>query len=387
MLKTTRSPQILTINGSCMPIKILAISDYRNFHSTRPEASIFKGLAQLGFQVYVMTYGESEHAAAFQDAGVQVIDFHPQKKWDRTAVKSIRDVLVKKKIDILHLFNSKAIINGIRAARGLPVKVILYRGYTGNIHWYDPTAYFKYLHPRVDVIHCNSHGVEAHLQKQWFFDKKKTITINKGHNIEWYSKYEPHDIRKELGIPPDSFLLINVANNRKMKGIEYLLKAFNTIPEKLPIHLLLAGRNIDSQQNLRIIDRGSKKGKVHLLGHRQDVLHLVAGSDVFVLPSIKGESITKSVLEAMSLGVAPIITDISGNEELVVADESGLVVPARNSQKLAEAVLKLYDDPSFCEKMGQKAKERIANHLNHKETISKMKALYEGLAMEKAFSS
>jgi glycosyltransferase involved in cell wall biosynthesis len=365
-----------------MPIKVLVISDYRNYHSTRPEASIFKGLAKMGFQIFIMTYGEAAHAAEFREAGIRVLDFHPENKLDKSEIRTIRRFIQKEKIDILHLFNSKAIVNGIQAARGLPVKVILYRGYTGNIHWYDPTAYFKYLHPRVDVIHCNSRGVEEHLQKQWFFDKKKTVTINKGHNVEWYQGYEPHAIREELGISPDSFLLINVANNRRMKGIPFLLKAFHTLPDDLPIHLLLAGRHMDNRQNLRIINRGRKKDNIHLLGHRKDVLNIVAGSDVFVLPSIKGESITKSVLEAMSLGIAPILTDISGNEELVVQGESGLVVPARNSPKLSEAILQLYGDPVFRKKLGENAQKRIVNRLNHEQTIQSMKRLYERLVKE-----
>lgn len=362
-----------------MSIKVLVISNYRDYHSTRPEASIFIGLAKVGFQVYVMTYKDSKHVEEFEKSGIKVIDFHPEKKFDKSEIQTIKDVIIKEKIDILHLFNSASIINGIQAAKRLPVKVVLYRGYCGNIHWYDPTAYFKFLHPRVDKIICNSRGVEEYIQNQLFFDKRKTVTINKGHNVEWYSGYDPYDIRKELGIPSDSFLLINVSNNRKMKGINYLLKAFNDISNDLPIHLLLVGRDMDNKQNLNILNQGSKRDKVHFFRFSENVLNIVSSSNVFVLPSIKGESLTKAVIEAMSLSVTPIITDISGNKELVVNNESGLIVLSKNCKKLRDAILKLYEDQSFCRELGKNSKKRIEAQLNHKQTIFKTKKLYENL--------
>lgn len=362
-----------------MAIKVLVISDYRNYHSTRSEASIFIGLAKIGFEVHIMTYKESKLTDDFLAAGIHVIDFHPEKKFNRSEINTIREVIIKEKIDILHLFNSKGIINGIQAAKGLPVKVVLYRGYTGNIHWYDPTAYLKFLHPRVDKIFCNSKGVEEDIQQQLFFDKRKTITINKGHNIEWYKAYTPYDIRKELGLAANTFLLACVANNRKMKGVPYLLKAFNAIEKNLPIHLLLIGNDMDTKHNISILDKGGIKDKVHFLGYRSDVLNIVAGSDVFVLPSIKGESITKSVIEAMSLMTPVIITDIPGNQELVVHEESGLIVPAKDSKSLSKAILQLYNDRLLLAKLGENGKLRIENHLNHTQTIEKTAKLFKDL--------
>ena len=362
-----------------MSIKVLVISDYRDYHSSRPEASIFIGLAEMGFQIHVMTYKDCKHREEFEKSGINIIDFHPEKRFDKAEIKTIKDLIVKENIDVMYLFNNPAIINGIIAAKRLPVKVVLYRGYAGNIHWYDPAIYFKFLHPRVDKIICNSIGVEEYIQKQLFFDKRKTITINKGHNVEWYTGYHPFDIRKELGIPSDSFLIINVANNRKMKGIKYLLKAFNDIPCDLPIHLLLAGRNMDNKKNLNILNQGDKKDKVHFLGYRKNVLNIVASTNVFVLSSIEGESITKAVIEAMSLGIPPIITDIPGNKELVVNNVSGLIVPSKNSKKMSEAIIKLYEDQSFSRYLGENSLKRISTHLNYKQTILKTKELFEAL--------
>ncbi len=362
-----------------MPIKVLVISNYRNYHSVRPEAEIIIGLAGEGFEVHVMTFEDASYIPNFKKAGITVVPFHPEKKFDREESDFIRDYVIQHEIDILQLFNSQATINGLRAAKGLPVKVVLYRGFTGNIRWYDPSAYAKYLHPRVDAIFCNSIGVENLIKSQQLFQKGKAVTINKGHDLSWYEGYEAADIRSELGIPEDALLLVNVANNRRMKGIPYLLKAMTQLPKDGSVHLMLIGANMDTPENLSIIEKGGLKDHVHLPGFRKDVLSIVKASDIFVLPSIFGESITKSVLEAMSLGTTPIISDIPGNVELVVDGENGLVFPSKNVNALKEAILKVYHDRSLLVEMGQKSQERIRTVLSSKTAIQKAKAFYEGL--------
>ncbi len=361
-----------------MSYRILVISNYRSKHTARPEAAIFFGLAKLGWDIHIMTWGDSSFVPQFVEAGITVVDFHPKKKFDRKESDFIRQYIIEHRIDIMHLFNSPATITGIRAAKGLDVKVVLYRGYTGNIHWWDPTAYFKYLHPRVDAIFCNSIGVKELLDRQLFFKKSKAVTINKGHDVAWYD-YPPIDIRSELGISQDALLLVTVANNRRMKGVPYLLKAMSLLPQGLDIHLLLIGRDMDTKQNVGILKKGAYEANVHFLGFRQDVLNIEAACDVFVLPSITGESITKSVIEAMSLGVGAIISDIPGNVELVDHGVNGLVFPSKNSKALSEAILQVYNDRTLVKQFGEKSKERVATVLSNEQTVIKTKKLYEDL--------
>jgi len=359
-------------------MKVLVISDYREQHAVRPEAEVFIGLAKMGVQVQVMTYGNSLYAKKFVEAGIEVIDFHPEKKFNRAEIALIRNHLINERIDILHLFNSTAVINGIQAANKLPVKVVLYRGYTGHIHWYDPSAYFKYLHPRVDKIMCNSLSVEENLQRALFFGQKKTVVISKGHNVDWYAA-KPVDLHKTFGIPKDAFVVVNVANYRKVKGTAYLLEAMKLIPRNLPVHLLLVGRGMDCEENLQIIGKGTNKDKVHFLGFLENPSGIVAASHVFVLASIKAESVTKAVAEAMAQGKAPVITALPGNKELVVPNESGLLVPPKDANALANAIITLYQNPDLRERLGQNARQRIITHFNIEQTTLKVIRLYDDL--------
>jgi len=360
-----------------MPARILVISDYRKYHPTRGEAEIFIQLAKQGYPVHIMTFKEGGHIDNFIAAGITITDFHPVKKMDKSEIRFIKKTVADWNADVVYLFNSRSILNGIQAVKNLDVKVILYRGLTGNVQWYDPTMYLKFYHPCVDKIVCNSIGVEEIFKKQGFIDPKKLVTINKGHRVEWYEGYKPHPIREELGLEADAFLVVNVAVNRKMKGIPYLLKAIALLPKDLPIYLILVGSNMDDKANTKIIHQHKIKDKVKIVGYRKDAINILASCDVKVLPSIKGESITKAVMEAMCLGVAPVISDIPGNKELVEHMKSGIVFPSKDSEAIKEAILKLYHDRDLKKMLGANAKERMEMVFNIDQTVEETKKLID----------
>ena len=114
----------------------------------------------MGADIRVINLPDSPWTECFRAEGIETMEKHPVKKFDREFIAFLRQYIISEKIDVIHLFNSKATINGLVAARGTKAKVALYRGYEGNIHWYDPSAYLKYLHPRVDMIFCIAGAVE-----------------------------------------------------------------------------------------------------------------------------------------------------------------------------------------------------------------------------------
>ncbi len=362
-----------------MPIKILVISNYRSTIGVRPEAEIFIGLAKRGFAVDIMTFGDAEYVPLFRDAGINVIDFHPEKKFDAEAVAIIRKHLLEGQHDILQMYNSKAYINGIRAAKGLPVKVVLYRGYQGNLHWYDPSVYLKYFHPRVDKIICNSIGVEEEFRKQLFFDAdKKIVTINKGHMLRWYDHVESADL-SVFGVKPGGFVFTCIANARRMKGVIYMMQAMKLLSPDLDIYLLMVGKGLETPEFRKMADESGYGERIIFTDFQPNPLEIDKASDVFVSTSIFGESITKSVIEAMAVGTAPIVTSIPGNKYLVEHARSGLVVPPKNPQALADAMFLLYEKKSWVEELGAAARERIDEKLNTDKTIVEYADFYTDL--------
>lgn len=366
-----------------MPLKILVISDYRDVLSSRPEAEIFIGLAKKGWSVTIMTFPEAPYIHKFEQAGIRVIPYHPTSKFDSDAVRRIRRELIDGQYDIFQMYNSRAYFNGLKAAKGLPVKVVFYRGSMMNLHWYDPTIYLKYFHPRVDAIICNSKSTEDRILKQAVLPiRKRIVTINKGHNPDWYAGVRPADLSK-YGVKPDGFVFICVANAQPVKGIAYLLKAMGMLPPGLNLSLLLVGRNMDTPEFKSLAQQSGYEDRIHFIGFSKEVLALDLASDVLICPSIGAEALTKAVVEAMFLGVAPIITNIPGNRYMVEHSKTGLVVSPKNPKALADAMTAVYRKPEWAHAMGHKAQERIKETLHTDKTVAEMSEFYKDLASGK----
>lgn len=359
-------------------MKILVISNYKDFVTTRPEAEIFIGLQKRGHQVTIMTDPEAELNSVFEEQGIKVIPFYPTKKRDKASIKFIREELIKGEYDILQMYTTVGYMNGIPASGNLPVKVVLYRGFTGHISWYDPSIYLKYFNPRVDGVVCNAEAIRELFSKHAPYAKEKFRTINKGHNVNWYDASNPIDL-SQYGVKEEDVNFICVANERPMKGIKYLLKATYELESDLPMNIFLVGNGMERPELKKLWEGSPLKHKIHILGFRKDIINVVAACDVFVLSSLWGESITKSVIQAMALGKAPLITKIPGNRELIVDGESGIMVEKANSHALAEGIRQYIKDSELKDIYGQNAKKRIQNLFRTEDTVAEYECFYQDL--------
>lgn len=334
------------------------------------------GLHRQGVDIQIMTQGDSDFAARFRQEGIRVVDFHPSKKFDPEAVRRIRAELIGQNRQILHLFNNKAIRNGIAAAYRLPVKVVTYRGYTGNIHWWNPVSYLTHLHPRVDKITCVSDAVKESLEHQLFFPKGKAVTVSKGHDPAWYADVKATGL-DQFNLPEDAVTIAVVANARRMKGIPYLVQATHELPAGLPFFFLMIGRGLQTPEMDRQIARSPYRERFVFTGFREDVLSLVKSCEVSILPSVKGEGLSKVLLESMFLGIPSIMTDIGGNRGLGINGKTALIVPPRNPKALANAITRLVRDPELRQTIGTGGKEFVTEHFNLARSVAEMREVYD----------
>src|SRR5687767_3920259 len=356
--------------------KILVISDYAEVNSSRPEAEIFIQLANLGHEVHILSHpGATFYNERFRQSGIHVIEKHPTRKAYLPYIRFLRQFIREGKYDIVHAFNSYGLTNAIWAMIGLPSKLIAYRGYAGQTYWYDPMMYVKYFHPRVDHIICLSEDIREILGKHMPWGKSKLTTIHKGHDPAWY-QYVPKIERTTLGFNEKDILISCVANVRPFKGIPYLIQATYLLPKDTPLHFLLIGNGFGVGTVKSLIDNSPIKDRIHILGYRKDALSIVASSDASVLSSTHGEALTKSVIESMCLGIPPIITDIPGNKGLVIDGISGWVVPPKDPQKLADAMIEMASDKNERLLRGKNATEQIRQHFHTKKTVKQFLELY-----------
>lgn len=356
-------------------MRVLCITNY----SDRPEAETILGLKRRGVDIHVFCPADAAHVHRFIEAGIPVTEVKLKGRIHPEAMRRIRRYIIKTGAEILHLFNGRAISNGILASRGIPVKIVVYRGVVGNVHYWDPGSLMTYLHPRVDRIVCVSEAVRRYfLTLQclgWRVPAFKPVTIYKGHDLSWYQE-KPGDL-SQFGIPASSFVVACTGRPQPHKGIHVLVDAMRFFPEGLPIYLLLIG-NIHTPALLKRIKRSPRAERIHLAGYRPDAPAIQAACNVVVLPTLNlGEGLPKVVIEAMAYGIAPIVTGTGGSPELIENGVSGIIIPPDRPEEIARAVMRLYEDPEGCKAMGAKARERIDQSFRIETTIAQTLDLYE----------
>lgn len=359
-----------------MPIRVLIVTS----HSDLPETQQFIGLKAAGVYLEVMCPDEAPHRQKLIDAGISVHSQDLKSRFDKRGTQQIRQLLISGQFNIIHCFNNKAVSNGLRASKGLPVKFIAYRGIVGNVSFFDPMSWTTYLNPRVDKIICVANAIRDHFHNMrflfWGLNKDKIITIYKGHDLSWYQA--PAIPRAEWGIPEDAFLVGCTANERPRKGLPYLIEACKGLPTEANIHLLLIG-NIQGKETLDNIKASPMKDRIHLTGFRRDAPQILASCNACILPALKREGLPKAIIEGMVYGVTPIVTDSGGSPELLQEGESGLIIPPASSKVISEAILQLYSDQDKSREMGKRAQLRIQSDFHTSTTISRTLEVYQEL--------
>ena len=181
----------------------------------------FIGMHKAGIDVTVVVPADNPNNKILTDAGVPTVDIRLPTNFNKEGIAALRAELVRGRYHIMHTYNNKAVSNGLRACKGLPVKVVCYRGIVGAVSFLDPMSWMRYLNPRIDRIICVADAIRQHfLNMRPAFLRmpaERPVTIYKGHKLEWYTA-TPADL-SEYGVPKDAFVVgctqcyIQVATN------------------------------------------------------------------------------------------------------------------------------------------------------------------------------
>jgi glycosyltransferase involved in cell wall biosynthesis len=188
-------------------------------------------------------------------------------------------------------------------------------------------------------------------------------------------------LRTELGVSEDAVLIGEIARLCDVKGQRELIEAVALVPG---VHAALAGADLEQGGAYRTkLERFARErgvaGRVHFLGFRPDAGAILDQLDAFVLPSwIEGLPVT--VLEAMAHGKPVIATPVGGTAELVADGETGLLVPPRDPERLAEAIRSVASDPELRQRLGSAGRERVERDFSELEMTRRVLEVYDAVA-------
>jgi glycosyltransferase involved in cell wall biosynthesis len=182
-------------------------------------------------------------------------------------------------------------------------------------------------------------------------------------------------VREELGVGPSDVLVVAVGNLYQVKGHAVLLEALSKLPAvRRRLVVAVAGSGPEEATLIELADHLGIATHVRLLGYRPDVHDLLAGADIFAMPSLS-EGLPMAMIEAMLAGKAIVASAVGGIPELLPSSEFGLLVAPGDAAGLASGLAGLIDDLGRRERLGARARERALEHF----TASAMAETYLSL--------
>jgi glycosyltransferase involved in cell wall biosynthesis len=186
-------------------------------------------------------------------------------------------------------------------------------------------------------------------------------------------------LRERLGLGGASPLLLAIGRLAPQKGLKYLIAALPGVVRAEPsARLAIVGEGWlrpELEEQARSL---GVEAHVSFLGKRRDVSALLAACDMFVFPSLF-EGLGVSLLEASYAGCACIATNTGPIPEIVSHDQTGLLVPPRDSTALTTAILRLAREPSYARQLGDAARARALERFMLVDKVRQLEKLYARL--------
>jgi glycosyltransferase involved in cell wall biosynthesis len=182
--------------------------------------------------------------------------------------------------------------------------------------------------------------------------------------------------RAEFGVPEGALTGVWLAGLDKHKDPVVAARAAIKVAREGPLALLVAGDGPLRPELERLALEG-KGDVIRVLGHRRDARRVLAAADFFVLSSHR-EGLSYALLEAMSMGLPPVVSDAPGNPEAV--GDAGIVVPRGDVAGFAKAFRRLLRDLPERLALGERARERVAHHFRAEDMVSRTREVYDEVA-------
>ena len=258
----------------------------------------------------------------------------------------------------------------------IPYVVSLRGGDVPGFRPYDFRTYHKVLAPFLEIVWRNSSSVVANSKglrdlARAFDSRFEIPIIPNGVDLDLYTSPE------RSWQPP---LLLSVGRLVYQKGFDLGIRALARL-KHLDWQWNIAGDGPEMESLKSLAREQGISQRVVFLGwqSRQELIHCYKQSNLFLFPS-RHEGMPNAVLEAMASGLPVIASRISGNEELVVHEKTGLLVESENIDSLAAALQSLMKDPSRGQQMGATSRQRVEEFFGWENTAQQYAALLEGIS-------
>jgi glycosyltransferase involved in cell wall biosynthesis len=338
------------------------------------------GLKARGHEVVVATRPSEEWSRRTHAAGITHYPLAMSSEGDLRSVRRLVRILRRHGIEVVHAHKGKA--RTLAMLAGLFVRIpvlILNRGVSFPL---DPFNRLGYTTRRVAAIVAVSESIRRSLVASGVRAGKIHVIYSGTDTDRFHPGVDGHAIRRALGLGAENFLFTQIGV-RSWKGNDDVIDALARVATKAPhARLLIVGaRRPDGL--LGCARARGLEDRVHVWGYREDIPEILAASDCCVDASYAGLGLTGTLREALAVETAVIATDLEGNPELVIDGETGLLVPPRDPDALARAVLRMIEDAGLRRRTARAGRELVETRFSTRVKVEATEALYRRLLAER----
>lgn len=304
-----------------------------------------------------------------------------------SAIRKMKKVFLKEKFDMVQYFTPNASCYASIAAKSANVPVRLYTQW--GLVYVGFSGIKRCIFKMIEKMICkNSTWIEVENRANLEFSHKEGLYPEEIGTVVWNGSasgvsLEKYNIdkkaewrqatRSKLGISENDFVFGFCGRQNKDKGLNELLQATKEIMEdNANVHLLLIGSSIDAKTlNADLFGWAQKHPRVHFTGRVSNTEEYYAALDCYTMPSYR-EGFGMTVIEAGSMGVPVVISDIVGHKDTMIPDVTGICVEPKNYVALRDAMKLMMTDEAKRREMGAQGRKYVEQHYEQKQLLSKI---------------
>jgi glycosyltransferase involved in cell wall biosynthesis len=339
------------------------------------------GLRSLGHRAMLVAHPNGELRARASE-GLELLPLAPVTEMDLSAAWRLARAIKQLQPDVVHAhdphgvamaalalsMSTEAVTPPLLASRRVDFRI------RGN-------SLSRWKYRQVDCFICASEAVRQMLVADGV-PEERTVTVHEGIDLGRVASAVPAKIHEELWLPHGAPLVGNVGALVPHKGQKHLIEAAALVVRQVPdARFVIAGEGELRQSLEHQIKHLSLEKHVLLAGFRPDILSVHKAFDIFVMSSVT-EGLGTSILDAMASGRPVVGTTAGGIPEVVRDGETGILVPPRDHDAMAAAIVRLLKDEPLRKRMGAAGLSLANARFSAERMVQETLNVYERVALQ-----